>query len=215
MSERNVMFGYVYGRNPSTIQPEFLESVVGLMAAEESQLLASVHGVTCGPLLAMARNLLVRDFLSTDLEWLWTVDTDIVFIPNTLKRLLDVASVHRPVVSALYHTFKNAGKIPAMFLAGDDHEFPPIPENDFELGTLITADAVGAGCLLIHREVLEKIMKDNDGQYCWFRERVAGNRDIGEDLSFCMRVTESGFPIYVHTGIQVAHVKSALLGVIT
>lgn len=203
----NVMFGYIHG---GSVRSEFMDSVIALLASEERELLGHAHGVTCGPLIAMARNLLVRDFLATDMEFLWMVDTDIVFIPNTLRRLVEH---DLPLVSALYYTFKNNGKVPAMFTVGDNHEFPAIMEWDE--GELIPADATGAGCLLVHREVFEKIQKDNNGQFCWFRETVFDDRDIGEDLSFSTRVRAAGYPIFVDTSVQVAHVKSALLGLVT
>jgi hypothetical protein len=35
---------------------------------------------------------------------------------------------------------------------------------------------------------------------------------MGEDLTFCMRAAAAGLPIHVHTGIQVGHVKTTVLG---
>jgi len=37
-------------------------------------------------------------------------------------------------------------------------------------------------------------------------------RRVGEDLSFCLRARSAGVPVNVHTGVQVGHVKSRMLG---
>jgi GT2 family glycosyltransferase len=35
---------------------------------------------------------------------------------------------------------------------------------------------------------------------------------MGEDLTFCLRAAAAGYPIHVHTGVQVGHMKSTTLG---
>jgi GT2 family glycosyltransferase len=98
----------------------------------------------------------------------------------------------------------------------------------------------GAACLLIHRTVLEKIrdMRWDDefeakyrAQYGepsgtplghlmfpppwpWFQETITGT-DWGdsrsEDLTFCMRVAQAGFPVHVDTSVKIGHVKPVVI----
>ena len=63
--------------------------------------------------------------------------------------------------------------------------------------TLVEADAMATGCLLIKRDVLEAV------GYPWFRnhEHSAG----GEDFFFCERARALGFPIYADFSVQCTH----------
>lgn len=193
-----------------------MECVVdALTGPEASPLLARVASSTFGPLIAMARNQLVEKFLTSDLEWLWCVDTDIVFRTNAVDRLWEIADpITRPIVSALYFIpSAYDDKVPAIYRAVNESGrlvFRPLkkwPEN-----SLLKVDAVGAGCMLVHRSVFEKIQKDHDGDPCWFRECVINQRPMGEDLSFCVRAAGAGFPVHADTSVQVGHMKTIMIG---
>jgi hypothetical protein len=210
MGDRSVNFAFIHG---GTVRVEFMSSVLGVLMNEW---IGNISSSTAGPLIAVARNNIVRNFLEQDQEWLWMVDTDIVFKPDAIDRLMDEADTEAcPVLSALYYVFADGAKTPAAFtdsmdVPGTFDAFREFPED-----APVEAGAVGAGCLLVHRSVFEKIRKDNCGEDCWFREMVRGGREVGEDISFCIRVRDAGFPIYVHTGVRVGHMKVALLGEIS
>jgi len=85
-----------------------------------------------------------------------------------------------------------------------------LPENQ-----LVPVSATGTGFLLIHRSVLEKIRETgNNVSAPWFQEMAVGEPMalMGEDMTFCLRAGALGFPTYVHTGIQVGHMKPAMIG---
>jgi hypothetical protein len=77
----------------------------------------------------------------------------------------------------------------------------------------------GAACLLIHKSVLEQ-MRDfehprgkrgfNDA-YPWFQETEHNGEPVGEDITFCWRAIQLGFPVYVNTAVQLGHVKDRVL----
>jgi len=72
--------------------------------------------------------------------------------------------------------------------------------------------------LLIHHTTLEKLRASHGDT--WFdRLRVAptSNPDdrgglLGEDLSFCLRVRQSGNPVWVNTAIKTTHSKIHWIG---
>lgn len=208
--DRSVMLSYPHA---GTVRAEFLQSIIDITASpDRSPLIGSVNGVTCGSLLPVARNMIAAGFLDSGLEWLWTVDTDIVFNPGTLAALTSAADpAEVPIVSALYYTLNAGRKLPAAGLAapGDPADLRPCgdPPGD----GLVRVDATGAGCLLIHRVVLEKIQADAGGDPCWFRPITDGNRSLGEDLSFSVRLNRAGFPLYVHCDIRVGHAKTVII----
>ena len=212
----SVLLGYIHG---GTVRAEFMRSVLGAVTGPGAcPLIGGVTDCTAGPLVAMARNMLARQFLDGPFEWLWSVDTDIMFDPGTLPALAGPAdAAERPAVSALYWVSSAETSVPCMYRAhaAGDGELTFSPFRDWPAGTLLKVHAVGAGCLLVHRDVLEKIAADAGGADVWFREAAHGSRHIGEDLSFCIRVGGSGFPLWVHTGVQVGHVKPVIMGEVT
>jgi len=59
--------------------------------------------IESGPRIAAARNRVVEQWLTDPAStWLWMLDTDMTFTPDTLDRLLDAADpVERPIVGGL------------------------------------------------------------------------------------------------------------------
>ena len=219
MVQGPVMLGYVAGGSgrgeASWVRAEFLQSMLNAVSGPDADpAIGGVISSSAGPLLALGRNLLVEQFLTYDLEWLCTIDTDIVFSTYAVSRLLEDADpIHRPIVSALYYVFEDGKKIPAAYVNMSENEELDIhPIEDIKDDQIVRVFSVGAGCLLVHRSVFETIKRDAAGERCWFREGVIAGRDFGEDVSFCIRAAISSFPVYVNTGVQVGHMKTAMLG---
>ena len=73
--------------------------------------LAGFAAGRAGPLqLIDGRNKVCKAALESDAEWLWMIDTDMGFKPDTVAHLLAVADpVERPVVGALAFSLREAG----------------------------------------------------------------------------------------------------------
>ena len=39
-----------------------------------------------------------------------------------------------------------------------------------------------------------------------------GPKEVGEDLSFCVRLAREGIPLHLHAGVEVGHVKAVQIG---
>jgi len=85
-----------------------------------------------------------------------------------------------------------------------------LPFKDFKLGDVIDAGATGAACLLVKREVFEKLEKP------WFKffkqETVKEDGSIevqtqGEDNYFTRKATEAGFKLNILTAYDVGHIR--------
>lgn len=174
----------------------------------------------------VARNEIVKQL---EKDWLFFMDADQTFAPETLQKLL---SWDLPVVSGLY--FKSPGApYPHCYIYAyqgnekeqkDAHYYSPVinPLAQFLLkhkdklnggeavilpstrADLIECDGVGAGCLLLHRRVLDAI------EAPWF-EYNPGTY-IGEDFYFCRKVQAAGFKIYVDPGVISGHKAKGLIG---
>lgn len=183
-------------------------------------------------LIAHNRNFAARLFLDkTDHEWLWFVDTDMGFEPDSVHHLLEVADpVTHPVVGALCfaqmidsydgmhgHRFTI---VPTMYRIGHTEKGEPsfCYYGDYTDGEVAPVAATGGAFMLIHRTVLEKLRAElatqhprGDGDH-WFDQLYDQAGDmVGEDIAFCARVGALKIPMHVHTGVKTSHHKEVWL----
>lgn len=202
--------------HPGSVRAEFMRSMLDL-ARRTPDAVAGFIERRAGPNLARWRNSVVRQFLDdTDAPWLWMVDSDMVFAPDTLGRMLAAADwAQRPILGALCFSETDSGEqFSTMYeLVEDDGQpvfarYAQWPED-----SVVKVAATGTGCLLVHRRVFGAITRHKHDEVApWFREVTFGRRLLGEDLTFCMRAQSAGIPVHVHTGVQVGHVKTTVLG---
>ena len=206
-----VMLGYAHN---GTVRAEFMASMMRLQTDPATlRLIGRVVSNSGANLISYARNKLTEEFLNSPCQWLFMVDADITFSPMQLTHLAAYADAQqRPVIAApvAVLTAAGTGTGPNLFTAERDAagvvtKF--IPLAAMPASGLIQVDACGAAFTMIHRSVLEKM-----GPGEWFRESVTPSGGIrGEDLSFCIRVTEAGFPIWAACGIRPGHMKTVCI----
>jgi hypothetical protein len=152
------------------------------------------------------RNAACQKTLEQGFEWLFFLDDDVVVPPDTIQRLIN----HRKdIVSGVYH--RRAEPVyPVMlnFLPDGNATWLTTYPKD----ALIDVDLVGAGCLLIHRRVLERVAAP------WFEwqldmpqpPRSAKGEELtrlSEDFAFCRKAKRDyGFGVHVDTSIQCEHI---------
>jgi len=170
--------------------------------------------------LQAARNLAVAKFLSEkDADWLFWIDTDMGFGPDTVERLLEAADpLERPIVGALCFAQKEQ--------AGDGmngYRCAPRPtildwigegfqgRTQYPVNALVRCGATGSAAILIHRSVLERIAEKDGGPVWYDRIPKPDGERFGEDISFCIRAGAAGFPVFIHTGVRTSHLKNLWL----
>lgn len=173
------------------------------------------------------RNKVCRDFLdNTDGEWLWFVDSDMGFLPDTVDRLVKAADPQlRPVMGGLCFAAlrrkppETASMYAERFLIqptvyeyvelDDELGFRPIV--DYPRDQVVQVAGTGAACLLIHRGALVKL-RERYGD-AWFDPivhptgRHGRPRTFSEDLSFCVRLQACDLPVHVDTATRTTHEK--------
>ena len=142
-----------------------------------------------------------------DVTHLFWVDSDMIFGPDALTRLLahdldfvgglcfDRRHPYKPVISRYFD--------PSWGFDPKTHGWL----FDYPQDQVIDVDATGGAFLLVKRRVFEKIREtEGKGDPAWRKwwERKPGT-GLSEDLSFCERVQEAGFKIRVDTGIDIGH----------
>lgn len=202
--------------------------------------------IRSGPALAMGRGKLTGTFLEqTDADALLMIDADMGFEPQTIVAMVNAFSDMRD-------QYDNVGVLGGLaFISNDPRairpapnlwiENPRIPGNIVKLpeyapDTLYEVAATGAACVLIGRDVLEKVSAEGNPfhhinlvNYGMLARNLATMDDpgaieemcrahvevadqLGEDLSFCYRVRQAGYRIFVHTGLRFDHAKAILVG---
>lgn len=127
------------------------------------------------------RNIIVEQFLATKCKWLLMVDSDVAPPVN----VLEMANNNVKVCSAAVNTAVNREIIPVgMTWNGKGYH------HDFKHSTpgVHRVDAVGTGCILIRRDIFEKLQKP------YFKFVYKDGMLInGEDFDFSERVGEVHF----------------------
>ena len=145
-----------------------------------------------------ARNCAVRHFLAQlEFTHLFFLDSDVEPPLDALERLL---ALEAPIATGCYGVGRPHWAL-AEYREGHFHLLKALPERERPFAVA----GCGAGCLLIRREVLEKIA------WPWFRwvERPDGSQ-VGEDIYFSAKANEAGYAIRAHPGVICGHYKDGV-----
>jgi GT2 family glycosyltransferase len=172
-----------------------------------------------------ARNAMVMEALNGGFDYLFMVDDDNPIPPDTLEKFLDGDKdiVAAPILG------RNPNKdgvhsLCTFYAKTVQADGKPIrlyyPIEKFkDEGPLHKVDAVGTGCLLIKRNVLETLIKKHkDGLFEFgdikFKKKITvdgkeyDRRTMSEDCEFSERAVDAGFEIYVDERIRPIHLTS-------
>jgi hypothetical protein len=160
-----------------------------------------------------ARNAAVQQALEMGATYLFFLDDDVVVPPDAIERLL---ARNLDVVSGLYYRRSSPVGLPVMMLENEvqtEQGTKTVAQFlvNFKVGDLVEAHLVGAGCLLIHRRVLELMSRELDKRpFRWQMEgHIPEGHRVSEDFFFCRELRKRGIQIFVDTGIQCGHVGLA------
>ena len=174
------------------------------------------------PDVALSRNILAAQALKEKTEWIYYLDCDVVPPLNVIPRLM----MHNlPIVSGLYSR-RYEGLEPCIYRMSE--EGLPVPYSNEDLvqygSSILEVEASGAGCLLIHSSVFEKL-KPTVEQFdltdpvtketlkCWkFWEYIVhSNVNLSEDIVLASRVKGLGFKIHCDLNIRCGHLTSVVV----
>lgn len=199
---------FVISNNHHMVPDQFFWSYLRMKKPNGSLAIKGCSSVKCSSI-----NDGIHQALLFGAEWVFLMDVDQTFPPNTIPRLMQTAKKHQAkVVSVLYHL----GRAPYGPVAG---WIKPVDGQDAYVNSkgeswrdyyaplgkgVVEVDWVGSGGLLIHRDVLSAIgwppFVDR-----W--EPGMSFRKVGHDCVFSERVKKAGFKIHVDTAVGSAHGK--------
>lgn len=154
-----------------------------------------------------AREAMVDEFLKTDCDVLWFIDSDVVPPVSCLDAYIkayeewDCAAMPYPVFinapgetapQVVYTIYKGRGSkgyaMAQLPLAGIDY-----------------VDGAGTGAMLIKRHVLEKIEAP---RFEFKYDEKTRRMTIGEDLGFCIKVNQLGYHFFIDYSAVCSHHKT-------
>lgn len=152
-----------------------------------------------------SRNLLSLYAIENEYDNVLWLDSDMLFPPDTLTKLqthnVDMVTglyVRRrePIVPVIFDTLSEPIRNPDGTIEKNAHNYTDYPRDSF-----FPVEGCGFGCVLTSVKLLKAVW-DTFGPaftpYPW----------AGEDLSFCHRVNEIGYPIYCDSTIPIGHIGS-------
>ena len=193
---------YLAVLNQGWIRTELVQRI--LQWSEQAKYRVSITFPAHKP-ISNNRNIIVQEFLERpEFDYLMMIDSDIVPPQNVMNLADFLASPDIDIIGGLCFAWQQHTIIP-LVLEYDPKRNPEKPYHVMEFDGsegLIECDAIGTGCILIKRKVLEH--PKMKAPFTNFYDEN-GIKKEGLDLSFCRRAKELGFRVYCHLDYPCSH----------
>lgn len=184
---------------------EFAHSLATLTSygIEDTQI--SVH-FNLGSLIYTSRDQIAKKAITDGADLVMWFDSDMVFSPDTLSRMLKLIDEGHDMVTGVYYR-RRQPFTPVLFegleLLDDTEgfawkEFDTIPSEPFEVA------ACGFGCVLMRTEIFIAVFS----KFERFFTPIANG---GEDVAFCWRARQCGYKIIADPSISLGHVGHTII----
>lgn len=188
----NIKNRFVVGYlTPGQVSAGFCQSLINLALNEEH--FAGVIARTNGVDLCRGRNLLAEAFMQSNMPWLLMLDSDITFQPTIFQQLLAVADGTTIAVGPYYSFNSDTREVKQTIKESTGSFDPELMRIPYDL------EWSGAGCMLIHRKVLQ-----GNGPP-WFLQ--AGDGQYLEDVGFCHNMRATGASLVCVPSVKLGHTK--------
>lgn len=144
---------------------------------------------------------LIADWVVKGFDYLFSVDSDIAFPPDTLKKLL---AHDKDLVSGVYIQRNADAHVVELYEHTANGGTTNIPWQKIQGKGLVRIAGCGFGCVLVKKEVFAKI------GYPQFKYHSAldHRNTVSEDVDFCAKAIAAGFELYTDTSIICDHIGS-------
>lgn len=159
-----------------------------------------------GSLIYNSRNELARSAIAEGADLMMWFDSDMVFNPDTLLRMLRIIDDEEAdFVTGVYYR-RTAPFTPTLFKSLDIDEnnnatwedYEDLPEGLFEVA------GCGFGCVLMRTDVAMSV-------FSRFNHMFSPIGGVGEDLSFCWRARQCGYKLICDPSIPLGHVAHTMV----
>ena len=137
---------------------------------------------------------LIADWTVKGYDYLFAVDHDMIFAPDTLQKLL---AADKPVVTGVYRQ-----RLEPQVIEIYDHTLRHMPYEHLHNRGLIEVGGCGFGCVLVKKEVFADV---GYPQFV-YHHALDHAHTFSEDLDFCTKAGVKGYSIWCDTSIVCGHV---------
>ncbi len=153
-----------------------------------------------------ARNLLRSEFLKGDYDYFFSVEQDVILVPDMIQKMLQH---QKDIISGVYYKIREIAGIknyyPLLMVACDeqgnaietdkiDCSIRDMYRHEVDGDKLIPVEASGLGCIMILRNVVEKV-----------RFRYDPEKQAFDDMLFALDSKKQGFKIWADTSLKCKH----------
>lgn len=184
-----------------TVPALFCQSLALLQRAGDT-----IVGFQVGSLVYNARNELARQAIKSEADWVLWLDSDMVFEPDLLKKMLKVCEENDIDFLTGLCFRRKPPYTPCLFDRLDKMEhgasyttIMSVPEGRFKVG------GCGFAGVLMSTDVLLSVAARFGGRMF---DPMEG---FGEDVSFCWRARQCGYEIWCDSEIELGHVGSMIV----
>lgn len=175
------------------------------------------------PNVDLSRNMVTAQMLKEKCEWLFFLDADVV---PPLQVIPELTSANVPIISGLYWR-RYEDMDPCIYHLSS--QGIPVPFKETELAGVgrgvIEVDGCGAGCLLVHNSVFEKLkpyvepfdiidpLDPANKLKCWkfWEYIVKTDVNLSEDIVLSAKVKALGYRIYADLGLRCGHLCNYMI----
>lgn len=184
-----------------TVPALFCQSLALLQRAGDTMI-----GFEVGSLVYNARNNLARQAIKSEADWVLWLDSDMVFEPDLLKKMLKVCEENDIDFLTGLCFRRKPPYTPTLFDRLDKMEhgasyttIMSVPEGRFKVG------GCGFAGVLMSTDVLLSVAARFGGRMF---DPLEG---FGEDVSFCWRARQCGYEIWCDSDIELGHIGSMVV----
>lgn len=203
------------------VEPRVLQSTINLVTSAQFQgITVRQVGVTDRTLVHTARNILAKGFLETECEWAFWVDSDMILEARTIPLMIKRAQeLNAKLLTGIY--YKRLGQHhPVLWrkqLQSKDGKVLRTMRDRYSHMTVFPGgiggkpfkvDVAGFGCVLMHREVLEK-MKAPYFRFDFFEGENGETLEASEDFYFFVNAKDAGYDLWAVPELKCGHLGHA------
>lgn len=184
-----------------TVPALFCQSLALLQRAGDT-----IVGFQVGSLVYNARNELARQAIKSEADWVLWLDSDMVFEPDLLKKMLKVCEENNIDFLTGLCFRRKPPYTPTLFDRLDKMEhgasyttIMSVPEGRFKVG------GCGFAGVFMSTDVLLSVAARFGGRMF---DPLEG---FGEDVSFCWRARQCGYEIWCDSDIELGHIGSMVV----
>ena len=202
--------GTIAGMYADTLRGKFHQSFSRMLLYTQKKLCKNPEDFLNVEFGQCSYHQLGRNTLAEQIQgpWLMYFDSDHMFQSDIVLRLLSLAEKNNAkVISGIYQTKFPPHNPVACVWTSDGNKAYPIQDWNREKEVLQLDGAVGGGCLLIFKEVFERIKNElNESPFTEYN-------GLSEDYSFCHRCKRLGIPIYLAPRVESHHLVDHALSI--